>query len=555
VVIGAVGGAIAVFGRDLMERLKIDDAIDAVPVHLGGGIWGTLALGLFGLPNSSELNFDRVEFFLVQLIGVIVSGLWAFGLSFSILWVLNKLFVLRVTNEEEQIGLNVSEHRATTEIYQLFNIMESQARDPSQRLRVPVEPFTEAGQIAGRYNQVMDALEEAVTRNTAIVTTARDAIITFESDSYAILTANPSAFKIFGYDSTEILLAGISILDLLGGDRGKREEMLFTVLDAGRGDLTGRRLDGSEFPLAAAVTLTKTGRQAFFTATLRDISDRKAAEAALAQAYREISGLNQRLKAENVRLGAEIDVSRRLQAMLLPKPQELREISDLDIAGFMDPAAEVGGDYYDVLVRGDRVQFGIGDVTGHGLESGVLTIMVQTAVRTLLEHNEADLKCFIDTINRTIYGNVQRMDSDKNITLSLLDYEDGMLTLCGQHEEVLVARYQGELERVDTIDLGFPVGLEADISDFTRKMQIPLGNGDVALLFTDGITEAEDEQGQFYGIDRLCETLERVKANPANAICQLIVDDVRQHIGRQIVHDDITLLVIKRRQSDREFDR
>ncbi len=555
VLIGAIGGVIAVFGRDLMERIKIDDAIDAVPVHLGGGIWGTLALGLFGLPSSPELQFDRVEFFLVQLIGVIVSGIWAFGISFSILFVLNKLFVLRVTSDEEQIGLNVSEHRATTEIYQLFNIMESQARDPSQRLRVPVEPFTEAGQIAGRYNQVMDALEEAVTRNTAIVTTARDAIITFESDSNTILTANPSTFKIFGYNSTEILLVGISILDLLGGDQGKRQEMLSTVLEAGRGDLTGRRLDGSEFPLAAAVTLTETGRQAFYTATLRDISERKAAEAALAQANREILALNQRLKAENVRLGAEIDVSRRLQAMLLPKPQELCEISDLDIAGFMDPAAEVGGDYYDVLVRGDRVQFGIGDVTGHGLESGVLTIMVQTAVRTLLEHNESDLKCFIDTINRTIYGNVQRMNSDKNITLSLLDYEDGMLTLCGQHEEVLVARHQGELERVDTIDLGFPVGLEADISDFTRKMQIPLGNGDVALLFTDGITEAEDEGGKFYGIDRLCETLDRIKANPAKTICQLIVDDVRQHIGRQIVHDDITLLVIKRRQNDREFDR
>ena len=554
VLIGAVGGVIAVLGRDLMEWLKIDDAIDAVPVHLGGGIWGTLALGLFGLPSTPEVQVDRVEFFLIQLIGVIVAGLWAFGISFLILWVLNRLFSLRVTKEEEEIGLNVSEHRATTEIYQLFNVMESQARDPGKRLRVPVEPFTEAGQIAGRYNQVMDALEEAVTRNTAIVTTARDAIITFESQNYRILTANPSAFKIFGYDASEILLEGISILDLLGGETQKRQKMLFKVLDLGRGDLLGRRLDGSEFPIAAAVTLTETGRNAFYTATLRDISERKAAEAALAKANREISGLNQRLKAENVRLGAEIDVSRRLQAMLLPKPQELREIADLDIAGFMDPAAEVGGDYYDVLVRGDRVQFGIGDVTGHGLESGVLTIMVQTAVRTLLENNETDLKCFIDTINRTIYGNVQRMDSDKNITLSLLDYEDGVLTLCGQHEEVLLARYQGELERIDTIDLGFPVGLEADISDFTRKMQIPLGKGDVALLFTDGITEAEDEAGQFYGIDRLCDTLNRVKANAANTICQLIVDDVRQHIGRQIVHDDITLLVIKRRQSDRELD-
>jgi serine phosphatase RsbU (regulator of sigma subunit) len=186
-------------------------------------------------------------------------------------------------------------------------------------------------------------------------------------------------------------------------------------------------------------------------------------------------------------------------------------------------------------------------VTGHGLESGVLTIMVQTAVRTLLENNETDLKRFIETINRTIYGNLQRMDCDKNITLSLLDYKDGVLTLCGQHEEVILARHNAPIECIDTIDLGFPIGLEQEISAFVDKIQISLNPGDVVVLYTDGITEAENAGGDLFGLERLCATIEIVKTLTAEQICQSILRELRQHIGQHIVHDDITLLVLKRK--------
>ena len=119
---------------------------------------------------------------------------------------------------------------------------------------------------------------------------------------------------------------------------------------------------------------------------------------ALVAANQEITVLNDRLKAENMRMSAELDVTRKIQQMLLPKDRELNEVIGLDIAGFMESADEVGGDYYDVLQHQGRVKIGIGDVTGHGLESGVLMIMVQTAVRTLLAYNEPDpgeiFKCY-----------------------------------------------------------------------------------------------------------------------------------------------------------------
>ncbi|WP_442927869.1 PP2C family protein-serine/threonine phosphatase [Microcoleus sp. A003_D6] len=127
---------------------------------------------------------------------------------------------------------------------------------------------------------------------------------------------------------------------------------------------------------------------------------------ALVFANQEITVLNDRLKAENMRMSAELDVTRKIQQMLLPKDLELNEVVGLDIAGFMEAADEVGGDYYDVLQHEGRVKIGIGDVTVHGLESGVLMIMVQTAVRTLLAYNEPDPVRFLSAINSVIYDNV-----------------------------------------------------------------------------------------------------------------------------------------------------
>ena len=91
----------------------------------------------------------------------------------------------------------------------------------------------------------------------------------------------------------------------------------------------------------------------------------------------------------------------------------------------MEPAADVGGDYYDILQVGKTVTIGIGDVTGHGLESGILMLMTQTAVRTLNEMGQTDPVRFLDTLNRTIYHNVQRMNSNKHLTLAILNYFEG----------------------------------------------------------------------------------------------------------------------------------
>lgn len=267
----------------------------------------------------------------------------------------------------------------------------------------------------------------------------------------------------------------------------------------------------------------------------------------LAKANQKISKLNNRLQAENTRLSTELEITQRLQTMLLPKQKELNQIKVLEIAGFTEPAAEVGGDYYDVFQHQGRVIIGIGDVSGHGLESGVLMLMVQTAVRTLIENNETNPKQFFEVLNRTIYKNLQRMNSDKNLTLSLVDYCDGVLSVSGQHEEILIVRAGGVIERIDTVDLGFPIGLEETIEDFVFQAQIPLHQNEVVVLYTDGITEAENRLGVHYGLKQLCTVVQQNWQQSAQNIRQAVIQDLRSHIGVKPVYDDITLVVFKRK--------
>ncbi len=283
----------------------------------------------------------------------------------------------------------------------------------------------------------------------------------------------------------------------------------------------------------------------FHTENLRQLVEERTGE--LENANQEISALNDKLRSENLRLGAELAVARHIQMMVLPRACELQAIPGVDIAAYMRPADEVGGDYYDVLQDGSRVKIGIGDVTGHGLESGVLMLMVQSVARALQETGEGDPRKFLDQLNRAIYKNIERTNTNKHLSLAFLDYEDKRVTLSGQHEDVLVIRAGGEVERIDTIDLGLPVGLERDISPFLATRDIPFNSGDVIVLHTDGVTEAEDQQGRLFGFERLCKSAHDHHGGSAEDIKMGIVDDLMAHIGNQKIHDDITLVIMRHR--------
>ena len=101
---------VVVFFSQILETLKIDDAVGAIPVHLGAGIWGTLATGLYGDLETLGTGLSRIEQIAVQGLGVIVYGAWTFGAAFLVFYAGNLVLRFRVSEEEEIAGLNISEH-------------------------------------------------------------------------------------------------------------------------------------------------------------------------------------------------------------------------------------------------------------------------------------------------------------------------------------------------------------------------------------------------------------------------------------------------------------
>ncbi|WP_413206529.1 SpoIIE family protein phosphatase [Rhodospirillum sp. A1_3_36] len=295
----------------------------------------------------------------------------------------------------------------------------------------------------------------------------------------------------------------------------------------------------------------------------REILARETAEAQRAlteldKAHSEIRALNSRLSTENLRLGAELDVSRRIQHMLLPRPEELDRIKTLDIATFMETADEVGGDYFDILEHNGGVRIAIGDVTGHGLESGVVMLLTQSAVRTLnvlgAEGEEGPMPALLDTLNRSLFGNIERMESGKNLTFALIDHRPradgrpgGVMRFTGQHETLIIVRSDGGLEEVDTLMLGMPLGLVDDLAQYLAEDTLDLSPGDMVILYTDGITEAVNDRDQLYSLERLKQLCQIHHRKAASDVKDAIIADVRAHIGACKVLDDLTLIVLKQR--------
>src|SRR6478736_858892 len=289
--IGTIGAVVMILAQDALERARIDDAVGAVPVHLATGIWGTLAVALFGDPKLLGTGLSFWDQLGMQCLGIAVCFVWTFGTAYLLFSIFNRLTPMRVTPSEEHQGLNVVEHRETTEILDLLRVMEAHAMTHDLGLRAPVEPFTEIGQIAQHYNRVMEALQAAAVEMQAIVRTAKDGIITFARDSLAVLSVNPSAELIFGSPSQALL--GQSFWSLVE-PRGREISLDDILRESHRGatsELRGKRPDQT-FPVEVILTQAEVHDGWIYVGTFRDVSANKELEDQLRQAQK-MEGIGQ----------------------------------------------------------------------------------------------------------------------------------------------------------------------------------------------------------------------------------------------------------------------
>jgi serine phosphatase RsbU (regulator of sigma subunit) len=251
-----------------------------------------------------------------------------------------------------------------------------------------------------------------------------------------------------------------------------------------------------------------------------------------------------RQKAEKQRLEQELALATRIQTSILPRNLDVR---GLEIAASMQPATEVGGDYYDVLPTDQGCWLGIGDVAGHGLGAGLVMMMMQSIVAALVHAMpEASPRQLLSIVNAVLYENVrQRMLQDQHATLSLLRYrEDGSLEFAGAHEDLLIFRAASRtVELVPTE--GTWVGATRDIEAANHDSKCQLLPGDVLLVYTDGLIEAQNAGGEQFGSERLMAAFLALGELSPEKIRQGLTDAVQAFMAEQ--RDDIAVLVARYR--------
>ncbi|MEP1448881.1 MAG: ammonium transporter [Paraglaciecola sp.] len=395
--IGIMAGVIAHYGSILLDILEVDDALKVIPTHLFAGAWGTLAVGIFGDPLILGTGLSMIEQIVVQLTGTTAIGAFSFCVSFVLIVVLNRVHPLRVSQSDENRGLNVSEHHATTELIELLDDMQTHQIQGNYSFPVKEEPFTEVGQIAKKYNQVisqvsqeMRAREQAINqfklsekRKSAILDSSMDCIISIDYKGH-IIEFNPAAERTLGILKNHI--SGLSFIENFAQDQD--QELFMTslshqfsnanglVLDR-RSKLQLKRASGQSFPAEITITSARVSmdKRLEFTLHLRDVTQEQKIQSRLHfLAYKDplthLSNRTHLMRELNLAV-SESKLNESVIALFFLDLDNFKKINDTlghkagdfllvqvasrlnKVCGDNDVVARLGGDEFIIVAKGD----------------------------------------------------------------------------------------------------------------------------------------------------------------------------------------------------------
>jgi len=236
----------------------------------------------------------------------------------------------------------------------------------------------------------------------------------------------------------------------------------------------------------------------------------------------------------------ELGVAGEIQSSLVP--HVFPEASKYEIFAFSIPAKGVGGDYYDYIDFGNnKLAVTMFDVSGKGVPASLIMVMIRSILRTIASLEE-ETKDILTKLNDTISEDIVEDRYATGFYL-LFDAEKGIMsyTNAGHGPLILYRAHKDEFEFLDTD--GMPVGIMPGVEygqDFTT-----LDPGDVALLYTDGITEAMNLAHEEFGMERFYQVVRENAKGTAKDIADSMLAHVNEFVGTAPQHDDETLLVLK----------
>ncbi|MDO9103835.1 MAG: PAS domain S-box protein [Methylovulum sp.] len=382
-----------------------------------------------------------------------------------------------------------------------------------------------------------DALIESEKRTRLIIESSMNAIVIM--DAYGIITDwNLQSEKMFGWSAEEAI--GFRLEELIIPPRfhDSYRQGLKLFLHTGICPLLNQmfehvalRRGGAEFPVEVSVSPLKLGHSYIFSGFIHDITARKAAEQQIRQAQIDLA-ITQ----------SEINIAQKIQVSLLPDAPI--KSSGFEVVGVCMPADQIGGDYFDYFFRDeDHLDMVIADVSGHSIGPALFMVEARSAIRTHAKRL-GTVSEMLGLLNDFLFEDLNK--ADYFITLFYLQYDiiNQQLSFAnaGHPPPLLLGAGQANCQALDAE--GLILGIRKNIV-FEEKT-LALSGGDLVLVYTDGLTEAENPAGEFFGLARVSDAFIRNAQCTPEQIIKAILAELKQFCSKETFNDDITLMVFKR---------
>ena len=248
---------------------------------------------------------------------------------------------------------------------------------------------------------------------------------------------------------------------------------------------------------------------------------------------------------EKKRLDHDLEIARDIQRILLPS--EAPAINGFQISGINVPARQVSGDYFDYIhVDQERLGVAIADVSGKGVPASLIMAICRSVLRAEAARNPSPADV-LRKVNRQLYPDIKE-DMFISMAYLVLDHQrDGVTLARAGHDAPLL--YQQQSQTVTPIKSpGMVVGIDSGsvFDRLTVDFSVPLERNDCLVLYTDGVTETLNSEGDEYGVDRMAQSVRASANDGASAIVKRIIEDVREFTGSVPQNDDITVIAIRK---------
>lgn len=257
------------------------------------------------------------------------------------------------------------------------------------------------------------------------------------------------------------------------------------------------------------------------------------------------------VKLAQRKLDVDLALARNIQSMLLPR--DFPKMETLQIGAHYQPAQDVGGDLYDVFVLDEnRLGLAVADVSGKGIPASILMAICQGNIRHLARRQDSPAAVLREL--NIVMNQEMRAGMYVTVVYAVVYLREEMLLLARAGHELPI-HLQANSEtggRVETRFLGtdgMAVGMVPNdiFAPTIRDVRVPFRRGDILLLYTDGVTEAVNDEGLEFGGPRLADALKQLRTQDPDSINAALANQVKLFSSGQALRDDLTMLTVKRR--------